>query len=358
MSLSTSRNHEDSPASSLKIDAILMSDPVEGKLPSDSDESKEIAEVSTDDSVLSEKEEGALDAPKAHEEEGAHEDAKKEEIVEEKRARKSKWAGIALDTLLVLLVVGACAGGTYYLRSQWNKYRVPTILELTQKECLTLCEQREALQDAANHADEQLSMRRKLSQLENKLSEFSDKNAQLRASLADQQKRVLALQHEIRQIDRESRGVARGLLPGLPIGNVTTTRGRTYNNATISRLQGKRISLRTPEGAASLPISELVKDRLPDIALYALGEIDLVDMTDFTADGTAPSDPVSANTKLRKDVRPTTSASADYEGQSSGPVVDTNANKTSIDVSEDSSPAPEQPANGDIWNAPTGDLPL
>ncbi len=277
----------------------------------------------------------------------------------EKGRRKLNWLAIALDTFLVLLVVGVCAGGSWYLHAQWNKYRVPTILELTQAECIQLCERRESLQDAANRADEQLSMRRKLTQLENKLREFSDKNAKLQASIADQKKRVLALQHEIRQSDKESRSVARGLLPGLPIGNVATTRGRTYNNATISRLQGKRISLRTPEGAASLPLSELIKEKLPDIALYALGEIDLVDMTDFTPDGTAPSTPPPTNTKLRRELRPDDSSiSTDYESQGTGPVVDTDANKTTIDVGDDSPSAPQQSPNGDIWNAPTGDLPL
>ncbi len=274
-------------------------------------------------------------------------------------ARARKWPGVVLDTLLVLMVIGVLGGGSYYLKKQWEQYRVPGIMELTQAECMELCEQRESLQDAANHADEQLLMRRKLALLENKLAEFSQLNDRLRASISNQQNRVLALQHEIRRTDRDFRNVARGLLPGLPIGNIATKRGRSYPKATISRLMGKRISVRTPEGAASFPTSELIKDDLPTIVLYALGDADLVDMSDFTSDGTAPSPTTPENPKLRKvSDRSQAQTDTDYDPASSGPVVDTDANKTSTNVSDDALPPATQSDEGDAWEAPTGQLPL
>ncbi len=274
-------------------------------------------------------------------------------------AEPKKWPGIVLDTLLVAMVVCVLSGGGYYIKKQWDKYRVPTMMELTQEQCLELCAQREALQDAANHADEQLHMRRMLSHLERRLSDFSEKSANLRASISEQQNRVLALQHEIRQTDRESRNVARGLLPGLPVGNVTTKRGRVYANATISRLQGKRISVRTPDGAASFPASELIKDNLPTIVLYALGEIDLVDTTDFTTDGTVPDSSTPANTKLRKiNFDNADSVDKDYAPPSNGPVVDTDANRTNVNGGEDLPDPVPQRSSSDVWQAPSGDLPL
>lgn len=274
-------------------------------------------------------------------------------------AEPKKWPGIVLDTLLVTLVVCVLGGGGYYIKKQWDKYRVPTMMELTQEQCLELCAQREALQDAANHADEQLHMRRMLSHLERRLSDFSEKSANLRASISEQQNRVLALQHEIRQTDKENRNVARGLLPGLPVGNVNTKRGRVYANATISRLQGKRISVRTPDGAASFPASELIKDNLPTIVLYALGEIDLVDTTDFTTDGTAPDSSKPANTKLRKiNFDNVDSVDKDYAPPGNGPVVDTDANRTNMNGDEGLPDPVPQRSNGDVWQAPSGDLPL
>ncbi len=273
--------------------------------------------------------------------------------------RMRKWQALALDTLLVLMVIGVVGGGGYYLKKQWEQYRVPGIMELTQAECMDLCEQREALQDAANHADEQLLMRSKLARLENQLSEFSQLNDRLRASISNQQNRVLALQHEIRRTDRDYRNVARGLLPGLPIGNVSTKRGRSYPKATISRLMGKRISVRTPEGAASFPVSELIRDNLPTIVLYALGDVDLVDMSDFTSDGTAPSPTTPENSKLRKVSDQTREqADVDYAPVSSGPVVDTDANKTSTNVGDDGLPPATPSDEGGTWQAPTEQLPL
>lgn len=272
--------------------------------------------------------------------------------------KKVRWQGLALDTLLVTLVVAVLGGSSIYLKTQWDAYRVPTIMELAHAECLELCARREALQDDANHADEQLLMRKKLSHLDNQLRLLSEQATQLKASISDQQNRVLALQHEIRRADKEARSVARGLLPGLPIGDVTTTRGKTYTNATISRLMGKNLSLRTPYGAASFKINELVRDKLPDIVLYALGSIDLVDMSDFTSDGAVPSTPAVPNTKLRTATQARKDKSS-YEPLPSAPIIDTSANK--IQGGIDDSPLPpasrSYPA-GDVWQPPTDDLPL
>lgn len=276
----------------------------------------------------------------------------------EKEKKLRKWQGIALDALLVLSVVAVLGIGGRYIKKQWDKYRVPTMMELTQKQCIELCAQREELQDAANRADEQLRMRRMLTHLERQLSESSAKSAQLRASISEQQNKVLALQHEIRQADKESRSVARGLLPGLPVGNISTRRGRVYANATISRVQGKRISVRTPDGAASFPVSELIRDHLPTIALYALGDVDLVDTSDFTTDGAAPPASTSTNARLRP-ILPTGEkpTEKDYAPAARGPVVDTDANKTSTNTSDDM-PGSDAQRNDDVWHAPEGDLPL
>lgn len=270
---------------------------------------------------------------------------------EQPAAPAKKWLGILLDALLICLVLGVLAGSGYYVKTQWDMYRVPTALEMVNQQCIKLCAEREALQDAYNHADEQLLMRRRVADFDVRLRQFAEQAAQLNASIADQKKKVLALQHEIRCANKEAREATRGLLPGLMIGDVSTTRGKVYNNATISRIEGNRISLRTPYGAATIPVRELVKDNLPDMVLYALGIIELVDTSDFTATGEAPVSPQPKNAKLRTEVKPL--RASDYEPRSGGAILDTNANRSTTPTL----PATPRPA-GDVWQAPEGELPL
>lgn len=264
---------------------------------------------------------------------------------------KAKWPGVLLDTLLVCMVLAVLGGGGYYLNSEWQKYRVPSALDIAYEQCKELCARRDAMLEDFHRADEQQHMRDRAAYLSNRLRERYDQIARVEASIAEQKKMVLALQHEIRRADKEARAVARGLLPGLQIGDVTSTRGKVYQNAVIARVEGRRISLRTPYGAATLPISELVKDNLPDLVLYALGVIDLVDMSDFTATGAAPASPQPKNTKLRTTVKPVNAR--DYEPRSAGPVLDTNKRHTPVQTQPDSGYSA-----GDVWQAPEGELPL
>lgn len=271
--------------------------------------------------------------------------------------QKANWAGVALDSLLVLLLIAVLAGGGYYLKVQLDKYRVPTLMEITMRQNLELCQKREALQDASYHADEQIHMRQLLARLERKHEAFSRDMEEKKADIEEQHNRVLALQHEIRQFDRESRQVALSLLPGMPIGHASTTTGKSYRNAVIHRLEGRLITLRTPEGQVRFPTSQLVKDTLPTLARYAFGQEDLVDMSDFELTGES----AGATAPHKKgNARPTTPQKqtsaprpADYEPAAGAPVVDTDANKTTTtgsteDIDNDVAP----------WQAPSGDLPM
>ena len=230
-------------------------------------------------------------APQKPAEATENEEPKPEEAPAEKKPEtKFRWQDALLDTLLVCMVVAVLGWGGYFIKTQRDLYRVPSLVEQANAQCEELCKKREGLQDLANRADEQLRIRRRLSSLEDKLRQFAEEDALRTATITEQQNRVLALQHEIRRADKEACNVARGLLPGLYVGEVTTTRGKVYTETTISRLEGNRISIRTPYGAASMPIQELVKDNLPDIALYALGMIDLVDMRDFSTNNSSATD--------------------------------------------------------------------
>lgn len=278
---------------------------------------------------------------------------------------KSRWGGYILDGCMVLALLGVLGGGGYYLKSELNRYRVPTIMEITMTENLELCKQRESLQAKAYHADEQIHMRKLLSRLELQLGDFSREIAEKEEDITDEHNRVLALQHEIRQADKDARLVARSLLPGMRVGNVSTTTGKAYRDAVIYRIEGKLVTLRCPDGQVRFPLNQLVKDTLPTLARYAFGKEDLIDTSDFEA---SPMDAAAARQRASKrsikESAPTSeeekakahvAQEQDYEPAPGSPVVDTDANRTSTNDAPDDAPAAQE---DDVWQAPIGDLPL
>lgn len=318
------------------------------------------------DAPKSETPEQAEETPSAETAETAETPTETEEKTEEEptpadaESKKGAVAGVVLDTLLVLLLAGALGGGCWYLNKELSQYRVPGPMELAAQENIELCKEREALQAPAYHADEQLHMRKRLSALVRKHEELKRQIEEKKRTVETGHEQVLAVQHEIRQEDKASRSVAKGLLPGMPIGDATTTTGKLYRNAVIHRLEGKKITLRTPEGQMRFPVNTLVKDRLPDLARYAFGLDDMVDMSDFEVTPDQPA-PKARKGKLiapkaePKDT-PKADTPADYEPTAGAPVVDTDANRTSTWTGE-SEDAPEETPAGS-WQPPAGDLPF
>lgn len=278
---------------------------------------------------------------------------------EAKPARKHERGGLLLDTLLVLLLAGALGGGIWYLQRELAKYRIPGPMEQAATVNVELCRQREALQPAAYHADEQLHLRRRLASLVQKNEELQRRIEEKKQSIKTQHQKVLAVQHEIRQEDKTARSVARGLLPGMAIGDASTTTGRVYNNAVIYRLESGRITLRTPEGQVRFPTNILVKDSLPDIARYAFGLDDMVDMSDFevTSDQPAPKPRKGKLIPAKTAPKADTGAPADYEPTAGSPVLDTNGNATTtLTAPLEDEPTSEAPVQS--WQPPAGELPL
>lgn len=282
---------------------------------------------------------------------------------ENKAARKHERGGLLLDCLLVLLLTGALGGGIWYLQRELAKYRIPGPMEQAAAANVELCRQREELQPAAYHADEQLHLRRRLAALVQKNEELKRRIEDKKQAIETQHQKVLAVQHEIRQEDKTARSVARGLLPGMAIGDASTTTGRVYNNAVIYRLERGLITLRTPEGQARFPTNILVKDSLPDIARYAFGLDDMVDMSDFevTSDQPAPKPRkgklIPAKNAPKADSSPAASSPTDYEPTAGAPVVDTNGNATTtLTAPPEDEPTSEAPVQS--WQPPTGELPL
>jgi hypothetical protein len=145
--------------------------------------------------------------------------------------KKSGWASAFFDTLLVLVLMGALGGGAWYMHQQMQQYHVPTPLELAQAEHLELCKQHELLQNDAYKADEQLHMRQRITHLGIQLDDVKRKIADLKQNIENERGRIFSLLREIRQEDKTSRSIAKGLLIGLPIGDASTTSGKVVEYA-------------------------------------------------------------------------------------------------------------------------------
>lgn len=273
---------------------------------------------------------------------------------EKPEKKKGGCASALFDCALTVLLLGIIGGGSWYVWQQMESYHVPSPLELAQAEHLELCKQHQQLQNAAYKADEQLHMRQRITNLDQQLSDVSRKINDMKQNINHEKERIQALQREIIQEDKTSRSVAKTLLIGLPIGNASTTNGRVYPNAIIHRIEHGRITLRTPNGQARFPVALLVKDNLPDMARYAFGVDDMVDMSDFEY--------TSGNARARKRQgklisprKPSTQVSeTNYEPSPGGPVVNTQAPmQGTINVQPELMPE----GNGS-WEAPQGELPI
>jgi hypothetical protein len=172
--------------------------------------------------------------------------------------------------------------------------------------------------------------------------------------MAAERERVFSIQREIIQEDKTSRTVAKNLLIGLPVGNVSTTNGRAYHNAIIHRLEGGRITLRTPQGQVRFPVAQLVKDNLPDMVRYAFGLDDMVDMSDFEAAPGSPAPRKRSNGQIIAPRKPSTQVTEpNYEPAPGAPVVEAPTKSATITVEPGLTPEDDG-----SWQAPEGALPI
>lgn len=275
--------------------------------------------------------------------------AEKNTSTEDKRG---KWA-VFFDVLLVTLLLAVLGFGGYYIKIKMDEYRVPSPMDIALQENARLQRERDAMVDAYYKADEQLLMLKSLEHLDNELSKVQDECAGIEQSIAENKDKILALQHEIRTTDSEYRSVALSLLPGMAIGDAVTNRGKALKDAYIYRLEGNLITLRSHEGQIRIPTRQLIKKDMPRLARYAFGEEDLVDMSDFDANGEAPQKK-SAPKKQEapKEETPRVTVRTDYEPASGAPVVDTSAGATIT------APPTAGGNSQDVWVPTEGELPF
>lgn len=261
---------------------------------------------------------------------------------------------ILFDTLLVIILLAILGVGGWYIKQQMDIYRVPTAMEIALQENQRLQRERTELIEAYNLADEQIAMQTSLSHLRNELGKILSECSAIEQSIANNKNSILAMQHQIRTADREYHSIALSLLPGMSIGDATTTRGSSsLRDAYIYRVQGQMITLRSPEGQITIPIRNLVKTNLPRLARYAFGEEELVDMSDFDSNGSTPAGTTPQAAQTTPAPQPAAPRSQSYEPTSGAPVVDTTSGST---IS-----APEDIPTGrstETWVPTEGELPF
>lgn len=288
-----------------------------------------------------------------------------------KRKKRTTVGSVIFDTILVLLLLGALGYSAYYLKEELPKFRVPSPTELALEENAELSKRYDELVSQSHHAEIQLAMRQKLAALDSKLASLTEQLKQGESRIAELKTQALGVQHEIRQADREARKVALSLLPGLQLGDVSTTSGKRFVNATVYRIEnsprGRRVVLRSPEGQVAYLLKDLVRDTLPQIFLYAFGYIDLVDMSDFAkADNETATEAPQSEAPQKPQAKTQTAPKQKnsrrvilvngraYEAGSGSPVVDTEAaTKGQQDTYEEAVPISDE-----IWTAPDGALPM
>lgn len=283
--------------------------------------------------------------------------------------KSSSFAAVVIDTLLVLVLLGAMGGGGWFVYQEMQQYRIPSPIEQELAENKRLKARHDELQPLSYLAETRLQQRQAIEQRDKEIQELRSRLAEGEQHLKDLHNKTLGVQHEIRQADKSAREVARGLMPGLSIGDVTTQSGKRFPNAVIYRVEGsgksaKLVLRSTGElSQATFPVRSLVQDTLPDIVLYAFGFKDLVSTDDFIkAEGEAEQQQPAADQKKKKRTQAARPArrgriivdGKEYVPDSGSPVVDTAANRN-----DGTAPLPAAPAAiDDGWDAPTGDIPL
>ncbi len=203
-------------------------------------------------------------------------------------ARRRRWLNVGLDVGLVLLVVGVAGGSMWYLKSEKARYYVPSPYEVARAENDRLRRERDELQPRAYKAEEQILFQKKLEDRERELKEVLRANTAKEAELQEKGRRILAKQHEIRQVDKEHRQVAMSLLPGMNLGTVRTKKGsRVYYDARITRVEGRTLVLAHASGMVRVSSSDLVAGSLPPLARYAFGVDDLLRINQLNAENQA-----------------------------------------------------------------------
>lgn len=282
-----------------------------------------------------------------------------------KQGKKSSyWMDIALvSTLVVILGVGC-----YFIKTQMERYDVPTPYE-------EACAEYDRLSAEFNHIISNRSqvnniqrvktlqgritaLETEIEQATASLNKAREKKAGITSSIAQEKQAIDSARYNLRESDRDYRAKAMAELPGLPVGNVINRqRNSVFNDAIIYTvdMQARRIHFRSTSGQVNWLIKDISKKELPPIVRYALNLADLVDMSVLDEEG-KPEGKKRPVARRETPHLTTTESTDSYDPQPGAPVISSGHTETlsSEPTSTEEADQNEQPT----WEAPTGDLPF
>ena len=306
------------------------------------------------------------DTPVAEETDKQPATEEKEKTEQKKTSGKKStyWMDIAMVSTLVAILGVGC----YFIKTQMERYDVPTPYE-------EACAEYDRLSAEFNHIISNRSqvnniqrvktLQGRITALEAQIEDATaslnkarEKKANITSSIAQEKQAIDSARYNLRESDRDYRAKAMAELPGLPVGNVINRqRNGVFNDAVIYTvdMQARRINFRSASGQVNWLIKDISKKELPPIVRYALGLADLVDMSVLDEEGK----PEGKKRPVARRETPhfTTAASSDnYDPQPGAPVISSGKTETltSEPTSSEDSGQNEQPT----WDAPTGDLPF
>lgn len=279
-------------------------------------------------------------------------------------AKKTDYLTDILMVSVLVLILGA---GGYFIKTQTDKYEVPSAYEeavaeyqqltnewnqlISNKKKTSTVQRVKQLQTRIDALDKQLA------EAATALNKAKEKKASICSAIAQEKQAIDGARYTLREADRDYRAKALAELPGMPIGDVLNRRrNHIVKNAVVTHLDAnaKIIKLRSSSDLVTWHFKDLAKKELAPIVRYALGMADFVDMSVLNEEGqaAAPKRPVIKREQAATAQEP----AQDYDPAPGAPVISSGKSET---ISADPAVSPDAaPADVPTWDAPTGDLPI
>lgn len=287
-------------------------------------------------------------------------------------AANSDTQNYLMDILLVVVLILIIAGGGYFIKTQMDRYSVPSAYEEAsaenerlQQEFNQLIANKQKVSDVQKVKELQASISHKDTQLEEariRLQQAKNTRAELQDAIQQEKRAIDQARYNLREMDRDFRAKALAELPGLPVPVATNRKTNSIvKNAIITKLEGtknKKIHFRADNAVVGWDVKYLSKNELPAIMQYALGFADFVDMGILgDEDGKAKKKrkviPDSTSVMTNTDAE---TAENDYDPESGAPVIINSHTET---ISSDPTATPDYESTGEPFiDEPTGALPL
>lgn len=312
----------------------------------------------------------APEEPETKEEKATPETKEEKEAPAEPKKPTSK-AAIIIDVLIVLMLVLIMGGGGYFIKTQMDKYAVPSAYEEACAEYDRLKAELDKIisnKQQVNTVEKVKRLQVQIEQVQAQLAEAREHLAKAQAQKNDIQAKINEVKqgidsarYNLREADRDFRAKALAELPGMPVGDVLNRRrNHIVKNAIIAELnmRANKIQLRSSSDIVNWNIRDISKKELPPIVRYALGTADLVDMSVLDEEGKEPARKRPVARREQPAAAPTAPEPAEesFDPAPGAPVISSGKAET---ITTDPAATPgDAPADTPTWDAPTGALPI